>query len=663
MSENNKSPEFIADLNISLLAGQFREIFAEAGLTALQHQNKVFNFYLGRKRDDNSLSFIEAMPDLAAQLLDNFEDTAKYIAIILSRCSDDTITYTPRFFPYDSFEYSNANSFKDIDKKKMHRIKGQITSISKMMARTTHIKFMCKKCGAEQWVVQLTKNQLPSVCPCGNLKQWREIDRQMENFFTFQFIESSEIIKGDERPQTITCEYILSRAKNDTLSNSLHGKMVDIIGVPKAKDDYQIYLAVNNVIPINDVFLTQSDIEKIKEFVGKNKDFVMLFARHICRNTYKYDVVKKALLLTCIGLKFQPNQVNLFHLLIVGDFGVAKTRLAKAFLPFLPRMRVLSGTGISYVGAVGGVEKNPLFNTFEIKTGALVNCHDSTLFLDETDKASDETLDGLHTGMSDGIVTIDKAGIHADFKIHTNIVALANPVDSKFNPETKLYAQIDIPSTLLDRFGLIAFLRQTDFKTEEDKDNIFSYIAGKNKDIISGLDDSFVQKAIYFIRQTNNPELPDDIFEAAKQYLKKVREKYGEELSYRQKANFIRFLLIHARANLRDKVTFDDLQAVGDIFEQLQWTPMYSTIGSVLDVAFEERISVSEKTKFPKAEKEKWQFVLNLIERGVALEFMQIIKATSEVGMTESETNNMLERLGRDGRIMENPRGTFRFLG
>ena len=80
---------------------------------------------------------------------------------------------------------------------------------------------------------------------------------------------------------------------------------------------------------------------------------------------------------------------------------------------------------------------------------------------------SDATRAILHEVMEQQTVSIAKAGIICTLNARTAVLASANPVESRYNPNRSIVDNIQLPPTLLSRFDLIYLVLD---KQNEDSD-------------------------------------------------------------------------------------------------------------------------------------------------------------------------------------------------
>jgi DNA replicative helicase MCM subunit Mcm2 (Cdc46/Mcm family) len=270
--------------------------------------------------------------------------------------------------------------------------------------------------------------------------------------------------------------------------------------------------------------LTQEDIQEINrlkkeiemvdtEGIVKNdwiEYLVSRFAPQIARNYYP----KIALLLAAVNSG--PDEIfrkrDRIHVLLVGEPGLAKTKLLEDVIELVPNSKYMSMSNTSGISLTAMIEKDESGGGYSVRAGSMVLAKNAIFAANEIGDLNFKNQLYLGDIMEEGVTHISKYTIDAQLVAPVTMISACNPIGTYWKyPDHIDPSEIPLPPKEIDRYDLQFFLRMPRDKLELKA--FASELRQCDKKHLNSFDYTFLRKVIIYAKQFKSTLSEDAISE------------------------------------------------------------------------------------------------------------------------------------------------------
>lgn len=424
--------------------------------------------------------------------------------------------------------------------------------------------------------------------------------------------------------------------------------------------------------------LSADDIARVRE-IAQRDDLYEVLARSLAPSIYEMDDVKKGVLLQLFGGTNKTfakggRYRGDINILLCGDPSTSKSQLLQYVHKISPRGIYTSGKGSSAVGLTAYITRDIDTKQLVLESGALVLSDGGVCCIDEFDKMSDATRSVLHEVMEQQTISIAKAGIITTLNARTSILASANPINSRYDPNLPVTSNIDLPPPLLSRFDLVYLILD---KVDESLDRHLArhitdmYLEDVPESVSAHaiLPVETLSTYIQYAKENVHPQITaESKAELVRAYVEMRR--LGDDArssekritaTTRQLESMIRLSEAHAKMRLSDLVELIDVKEAVRLIKSAIKDYATDPITGRIDMDMVQTGTTSAQRRM----QEDLAHEVLLMLDGSAVRFSDLMTRINEkltVRVENFDLNECLRRLQQEGKIVESGDSTRRMI-
>ena len=618
---------------------------------------------------------------VSEKLLETPEET---IVMLESSLEESGLIKNPRLRLVNLPESANIK-IREIRAKHLDQfitVEGIVRQASDVRPQVVNARFECPTCGAILSVLQIDKKfREPSRCSCGRKGLFKLLSKEMVDAQRLVIEESPDTLEGGEQPRRISVFLKEDLVEPKMEDRTTPGTKVRIIGVLKEvpvpiqaggaiSTRFDLAIEANNAIPLDETFddieISEEEEKQILELASDPNVYKKL-SKSIVPSVYGFEKIKEALLLQLFSgvRKIKSDGVPTrgdFHVLLVGDPGVAKSVTLKFISMIAPRGRYVSGKAATRAGLTASVIKDEFLRGWALEAGAMVLGNKGIVCIDEIEKMDENDRSAMHEAMEQQTVTISKANIQASLRAETSVLAAGNPKLGRFDPFTPIPQQIDLSPALLNRFDVIFVIR--DLPNKKQDEAIATHVLEEHKQNVVRdiIEPTLLKKYIAYARKKFAPKLTEEAIEEIKDFYIKLRNQSVRSeseikpipITARQLEAIVRLSEACAKIRLSDTVSREDSKRAIELLKYSLQQVGYDEEAKTFDI---DRVV----TGIPSSKRSKIITLKETISQlesrlGKLIPIEELEKAIVEL-MSKADLEEAIEQLLKSGDIFRPKKG------